>query len=180
MFFLFFFFFFFFNDTATTEIYTLSLHDALPILYVTDSGGSAEQDSSPVGALCELGAEGRGASVGRRSHVDPPTRVARATTRGRTARITWPPSAPGPRRPGRASRRPGSKQPAGPPRGSALPATRPACRSPPSLPAARTSRAPPARPVSHRRRRPRAPACWRDRAEHSRRAGGAHAWWRGR
>src|SRR6266446_8923640 len=29
MFFLFF-FFFFFNDTATTEIYTLSLHDALP------------------------------------------------------------------------------------------------------------------------------------------------------
>jgi len=23
--------FFFFNDTATTEIYTLSLHDALPI-----------------------------------------------------------------------------------------------------------------------------------------------------
>src|SRR5438132_8962498 len=29
---LFIFFFFFFNDTATTEIYTLSLHDALPIL----------------------------------------------------------------------------------------------------------------------------------------------------
>src|SRR5260221_4117555 len=28
-----FFFFFFFNDTATTEIYTLSLHDALPILW---------------------------------------------------------------------------------------------------------------------------------------------------
>src|SRR5438445_10914012 len=27
-----FFIFFFFNDTATTEIYTLSLHDALPIL----------------------------------------------------------------------------------------------------------------------------------------------------
>src|SRR2546430_10071401 len=27
--------FFFFNDTATTEIYTLSLHDALPI-YLTD------------------------------------------------------------------------------------------------------------------------------------------------
>src|SRR5262249_59148679 len=30
------FFFFFFNDTATTEIYTLSLHDALPIyLFIT-------------------------------------------------------------------------------------------------------------------------------------------------
>src|SRR2546426_5699567 len=28
-----FFFFFFFNDTATTEIYTLSLHDALPIFF---------------------------------------------------------------------------------------------------------------------------------------------------
>src|SRR2546428_9953871 len=27
----FFYYFFFFNDTATTEIYTLSLHDALPI-----------------------------------------------------------------------------------------------------------------------------------------------------
>ena len=28
------FFVFFFNDTATTEIYTLSLHDALPIFFV--------------------------------------------------------------------------------------------------------------------------------------------------
>src|SRR5256885_15767541 len=27
-------FFFFFNDTATTEIYTLSLHDALPISFL--------------------------------------------------------------------------------------------------------------------------------------------------
>src|SRR5690348_18503805 len=35
--------YFFFNDTATTEIYTLSLHDALPISYgvlnFLDSGG---------------------------------------------------------------------------------------------------------------------------------------------
>src|SRR5256884_4950122 len=30
-------FFFFFNDTATTEIYTLSLHDALPISYISQS-----------------------------------------------------------------------------------------------------------------------------------------------
>src|SRR5438270_13953584 len=29
--------FFFFNDTATTEIYTLSLHDALPICLAIDS-----------------------------------------------------------------------------------------------------------------------------------------------
>src|SRR5471032_2972301 len=31
---LFYIFFFFFNDTATTEIYTLSLHDALPISHL--------------------------------------------------------------------------------------------------------------------------------------------------
>src|ERR1039457_7725980 len=31
-------FFFFFNDTATTEIYTLSLHDALPILMIVGPG----------------------------------------------------------------------------------------------------------------------------------------------
>src|SRR2546429_5110204 len=35
--------FFFFNDTATTEIYTLSLHDALPIL-----GGESDR-FSPLG-----------------------------------------------------------------------------------------------------------------------------------
>src|SRR3989442_497006 len=32
------FYFFFFNDTATTEIYTLSLHDALPILALETAG----------------------------------------------------------------------------------------------------------------------------------------------
>src|SRR3712207_8273885 len=32
-------FFFFFNDTATTEIYTLSLHDALPISAADGLGG---------------------------------------------------------------------------------------------------------------------------------------------
>src|SRR5215211_7557746 len=35
-------FFFFFNDTATTEIYTLSLHDALPIF-----GGGREGRRDP-------------------------------------------------------------------------------------------------------------------------------------
>src|SRR3712207_9334719 len=29
---------FFFNDTATTEIYTLSLHDALPICFIVTEG----------------------------------------------------------------------------------------------------------------------------------------------
>src|SRR2546430_15355203 len=37
------FFFFFFNDTATTEIYTLSLHDALPI-FVASGRGEREID----------------------------------------------------------------------------------------------------------------------------------------
>src|SRR5437899_9569718 len=32
--------FFFFNDTATTEIYTLSLHDALPICGILYNGGN--------------------------------------------------------------------------------------------------------------------------------------------
>src|SRR3990170_8957092 len=43
------FFFFFFNDTATTEIYTLSLHDALPISsFFSDSswGWKMNWDSS--------------------------------------------------------------------------------------------------------------------------------------
>src|SRR2546427_9391333 len=40
--------FFFFNDTATTEIYTLSLHDALPICSLAlGAGGSL----SPTGAM---------------------------------------------------------------------------------------------------------------------------------
>src|SRR5258708_27758190 len=34
--------FFFFNDTATTEIYTLSLHDALPIYPYTPAGQFAD------------------------------------------------------------------------------------------------------------------------------------------
>src|SRR5690554_8185422 len=38
----FFFFFFFFNDTATTEIYTLSLHDALPIFLMLPHYGNWE------------------------------------------------------------------------------------------------------------------------------------------
>src|SRR2546426_11822424 len=36
--------FFFFNDTATTEIYTLSLHDALPISFYHARQGSQQKD----------------------------------------------------------------------------------------------------------------------------------------
>src|SRR3712207_9375696 len=39
-------FFFFFNDTATTEIYTLSLHDALPICW--RDHGVPNEISTPV------------------------------------------------------------------------------------------------------------------------------------
>src|SRR3989441_9567668 len=75
------FFFFFFNDTATTEIYTLSLHDALPIslrrepitvadvlnsrpvvypfnllniCLVTDAGGRSEEHTSELQSLAYL------------------------------------------------------------------------------------------------------------------------------
>src|SRR5574341_1556136 len=37
---------FFFNDTATTEIYTLSLHDALPICYPVGSSRTRWHDSN--------------------------------------------------------------------------------------------------------------------------------------
>src|SRR5690349_22786290 len=45
--------FFFFNDTATTQIYTLSLHDALPICPAFLSGrpSPTAQQISPVSAV---------------------------------------------------------------------------------------------------------------------------------
>src|SRR5256885_9136005 len=43
-------FFFFFNDTATTEIYTLSLHDALPIyMRSTRTASKCPMGNVPVG-----------------------------------------------------------------------------------------------------------------------------------
>src|SRR2546423_6319984 len=47
-------FFFFFNDTATTEIYTLSLHDALPILPDRTEANPNElnQDDARYGFRC--------------------------------------------------------------------------------------------------------------------------------
>src|SRR2546425_6233967 len=41
--------FFFFNDTATTEIYTLSLHDALPISRRGGAGPRASADAARAG-----------------------------------------------------------------------------------------------------------------------------------
>src|SRR3712207_7847813 len=45
------FLFFFFNDTATTEIYTLSLHDALPISAASSSTTAATIPRNPVAPL---------------------------------------------------------------------------------------------------------------------------------
>src|SRR5256885_15275518 len=52
-------FFFFFNDTATTEIYTLSLHDALPIWLTRCC--SHERQADRACAHC-----GTGGCIGRR------------------------------------------------------------------------------------------------------------------
>src|SRR5258707_4626015 len=48
---------FFFNDTATTEIYTLSLHDALPILiaFGLDAHQLGQQHADPFAHLFEIG-----------------------------------------------------------------------------------------------------------------------------
>src|SRR2546430_7216968 len=68
-------FFFFFNDTATTEIYTLSLHDALPIL--------VSAISAMIRAICAASAR---VALGHTSHNPPvvgssPTRPDRKSTR---------------------------------------------------------------------------------------------------
>src|SRR2546422_5505522 len=56
------FFFFFFNDTATTEIYPLSLHDALPIYFVRPAG------------VLHPGAPGARPSLPPRTAAAPPAR----------------------------------------------------------------------------------------------------------
>ena len=64
-------FVFFFNDTATTEIYTLSLHDALPICGGDDGvvDGMADGDSDG-GVQIRDGADGDITGDGdRRAHV---------------------------------------------------------------------------------------------------------------
>src|SRR2546430_14767315 len=52
-------FFFFFNDTATTEIYTLSLHDALPI--------SIERSGANAGVATRFAAKAGGPNGDRKS-----------------------------------------------------------------------------------------------------------------
>src|SRR5258707_14955804 len=79
--------FFFFNDTATTEIYTLSLHDALPIY---------EPVAHPARHVERVGACGRGVrQVEREVGVVAVQRVIRRCKRrnagpGRAATLTHP------------------------------------------------------------------------------------------
>src|SRR5258708_9907380 len=54
-------FFFFFNDTATTEIYTLSLHDALPIFLVVDAAQPVAPQRAPQAELGEQAQHGKAA-----------------------------------------------------------------------------------------------------------------------
>src|SRR2546429_6380756 len=72
------FYFFFFNDTATTEIYTLSLHDALPIYQdralrgpAGDEAAVSQSDAQPFVAAVRLrrplGLDRRGARGDRKS-----------------------------------------------------------------------------------------------------------------
>src|SRR3989442_990531 len=68
--------FFFFNDTATTEIYTLSLPDALPILSNTGTGNAyntAASDPLPGGTVWSIDgpANGRSESPNSEPHAPP-------------------------------------------------------------------------------------------------------------
>src|SRR2546422_11663351 len=86
--------FFFFNDTATTEIYTLSLHDALPI-----SGRRPAHLPLPRFALdCDKAAEAdatarrkrRAAYLRRRTAREIPAAAARAGMRDAALQARWP------------------------------------------------------------------------------------------
>src|SRR2546429_6092481 len=70
---------FFFNDTATTEIYTLSLHDALPISRARDPASVSERHHRPhqgefslshrVSGLCQGGQPDHPRPERRRDHA---------------------------------------------------------------------------------------------------------------
>src|SRR6266542_5011264 len=100
--FILFFFFFFFNDTATTEIYTLSLHDALPILPVSIAWAQRETKSS-TRTYCST--RRISASVGAAGVVMPasPPRAQGSGGPGQGPAHSW--GSPGPGRAGRRSDR---------------------------------------------------------------------------
>src|SRR2546429_2676826 len=61
-------FFFFFNDTATTEIYTLSLHDALPISIVRGAAAQVAVQRPP-DLACRRGRIALEQRLGRHHHA---------------------------------------------------------------------------------------------------------------
>src|SRR3712207_8641708 len=65
--------FFFFNDTATTEIYTLSLHDALPICRARDRrrSGALHRGCNGAGSGGDPGVPGRERQARRLPRADP-------------------------------------------------------------------------------------------------------------
>src|SRR3712207_7288756 len=68
-------YFFFFNDTATTEIYTLSLHDALPICRAPGSTPDRRTPTASCWAARSRRARGRpgtGSAPARGSPARPP------------------------------------------------------------------------------------------------------------
>src|SRR5437899_13062541 len=62
-----FFFYFFFNDTATTEIYTLSLHDALPISWTPSLSNRSRSPVTWVRAHAVRAARSRSSCIDRKS-----------------------------------------------------------------------------------------------------------------
>src|SRR5256885_8023281 len=68
-------FFFFFNDTATTEIYTLSLHDALPICPVPGwtclrrQASRSEHDRVGCSTCANLAQKTRASPIGPRQRI---------------------------------------------------------------------------------------------------------------
>src|SRR3712207_7558305 len=62
---------FFFNDTATTEIYTLSLHDALPICRAARRPPRRSRRPAPRAACPGRRGPPRAPGAGRRSSTDP-------------------------------------------------------------------------------------------------------------
>src|SRR5436309_5929197 len=61
--------FFFFNDTATTEIYTLSLHDALPIFRDCGLQGEPLIDDQRIGGIAPIEIVDRGLPLRSEEHT---------------------------------------------------------------------------------------------------------------
>src|SRR6266568_8778137 len=86
------FFFFFFNDTATTEIYTLSLHDALPISRLPLRDRESARAGRPGGGR---GADARGGGAQRACATGRPPRPPRRHPVGICLRLPADGLAPG-------------------------------------------------------------------------------------